>query len=234
MSDARSISITQSSKTVIGEDGKPKIETSGKAVLVGPDGVRREVDLETGENKGTGEAIPKSWTIGASYQAVSPILRSQLQLDDDVGLVIKQVLPNGAAAKSGLKANDIILYAEQKPVSNQKQLSELINEAGAAESQVSLTVLRGGEELSITATPTEREGMSAAFAGGGLVFPRPGLRLRGFGNGRFGAGGEDMREHLEREMNRVREEMKALRGGFRGFDPFDDANPFENDDPFAQ
>ena len=237
MSDARSISITRSTKTVIGEDGQPRTETQGKAILVGPDGVRREVDLENGAaDTVSSTPVPKSWTIGVSYQAASPALRSQLQLDDDIGLVVKQVLGGSAAEKSGLKANDILVFAEQKPVTSQKQLSEILNEAGANGNDVSLTVLRGGEELSITVTPTERQ--TSGLVGGDLDLVLPRLKLlgrggellepRGFGGGDVREVHREMMQEVREKMKRMREDMKALRQN--DFDPFG-ANPFE-DNPF--
>jgi hypothetical protein len=162
MSDAKSVTITRSSNTVVGEDGQRKVERRGKAILIGPDGVRREIDLGAG---GLGESVteskaPKTWMIGVSCQPASPVLRSQLQLDDDIGLVVTRVLQGGAGEKAGLKSNDVLMFADQKPLGNRKQLSVVVNEAGAAGDDVTFTLLRAGEEISLAVAPTEREGMS--------------------------------------------------------------------------
>lgn len=236
MSDARSVTVTRSSNTVVGEDGTRKVETRGKAILIGPDGVRREIDLGNGGLSGgsvTESTMPKTWMIGISCEPASPVLRSQLQLDEDLGLVVTRVLAGGAAEKAGLKDNDILMFADQKPIADRKKLSEIVNEAGAAGNNVTFTVLRAGEEVSVAVTPTEREGMSQMMIemgpGGGF-----GMGLPGFGDGarfefrQFGPGiilddamgaGIDAREihkelmgDMEERMQRIQEEMEAMRG----------------------
>ena len=242
MSDARSVTITRSSKTVVGDDGKPKVMRQGKAILIGPDGVRREIELGEGGLGGTvvETKAPKTWMIGISCQPASKVLRAQLQLEEDMGLVITRVLQGGAAENAGIQANDILMFAEQKPIGNRKQLSEVVNEAGAAGNDVTFTVLRGGEEISLTATPTEREGMQQVMSdlGGGVrVFegfpgmaPGADFEFRQFGPGIIldrGAGGrfdmehfgdvrERHREMIEKMNERVKQmqkEMDAIRGG---------------------
>ncbi len=235
MSDARSVTITRSSNTVVGEDGNRKVETRGKAILIGPDGVRREIDLGDGGVSGssvTQSKLPKTWMIGISCKPASPVLRSQLQLDEDMGLVISRVLDGGAAEKAGLKTNDILVYADQKPIGNRKQLSKVVNEAGKAGNDVSFTVLRAGEEISVAVTPTEREGMNQMMielgrpGGFGLSLPGlgdgaefefrqfgPGIILDDFG-GKFGAGDlhKELMGDMEERMQRIQEEMEAMRG----------------------
>lgn len=236
MSDARSVTITRSSNTVVGEDGQRKVETRGKAILIGPDGVRREIDLGDGNVGGgsvTSSTMPKTWMIGVSCEEASPVLRSQLKLESDIGLVVTRVLAGGAAEKAGLKDNDILLFADQKPIANRKQLSKIVNEAGAAGNDVSFTVLRAGAEVSVSVTPTEREGMNQMM----IELGRPGgfgMSLPGFGDGtKFefrqlgpgiiledGFGGKfDAREihkelmgDMEERMQRIQEEMEAMRG----------------------
>lgn len=237
MSDARSVTITRSSNTVIGEDGQPRIETRGKAILIGPDGVRREIDLDNSGNGGQlvkEDKVPKSWMIGVACETVSPTLRSQLQLDEDVGLVVRRALGGGAAEEAGVKSNDIILYADQKPIATQRQLTEVVNEAGAAEREISMTVLRAGEEVSLSVMPSEREGLAmpglgAGFGRGlgmglrgadGLEFRQfgPGVILGENGFGGFGAGQlhRDMMEKMNLRMQQLQEEMEAVRGRVEG------------------
>ena len=221
LSEARSVSISRSTHTTAVGDGSTFFtENRSTAVVIGPDGVRREIELDgDGANgKLVSKTKAKSWTIGVSSEPASAILRSQLQLDDDIGLVVKKVVDNGAAKDAGLKANDIILYADQKPIATTKQLSEIVNEAGTQGNEVSLTVLRGGEEVSVSVTPVEREGgvqVPNLFDGldpgidfGGLEIPQlpEGIMLD------FDAGQlhRDLEEQMDERMRRLQEQMKAI------------------------
>ena len=233
LADARSVTITRSSNTVVGDDGQPRIETRGKMILIGPDGVRREIDLDESGNSGTlvkEEKMPKSWMIGVTCEAISPILRSQLQLDEDTGLAVLRALGGGAAEAAGVQANDIILYADQEPIATQKQLTEVVNEAGAADRKLSMTVLRGGEEMSFSIDPSEQEGFAAPRVGGGLegfnlhlpnFGPADGLEFRQFGPGVIvggGAGGlhKEMMEQMQQRMQRMQEQVEDMHREMRG------------------
>jgi len=229
MSDAKSVTITRSSNTVVGEDGKRKVERRGKAILIGPDGIRREIDLGGGGLGGsvTESQVPKTWMIGVSCKTASPVLRAQLQLDDDIGLVVTRVLQGGAAEDAGFKTNDILMFADQKPIGNRKQLSEVVNGAGAAGNDVAFTILRAGEEVSVSVTPTEREGVSQMMGelGPGIQLP---FELPEIGPGadfefrQFGPGvilPRDMKDlhtemmgDMEEKMKRIQEEVDAMRG----------------------
>ena len=235
MSDAKSVTITRSSKSVVGEDGQTKMETRGKAILVGPDGVRREIDLGSGGLGGnvTESKLPKTWMIGVSCEPASPVLRSQLQLDEGIGLVITRVLQGGAAENAGIKDNDIIVYADQTPVGDRKQLSKIVNDAGAAGNDVSFTVLRGGEEIPVSITPTEREAVNQMMIELGPGLGGFDLDFPGFGDGvdfefkQFGPGiiiGGDggpaelhaeLMGDVEERIQRIQEEMEEMRRRMR-------------------
>ena len=207
----------------------------GKAILIGPDGVRREIDLGSGGLGGAVSESPaaKTWMIGVTCQPASPVLRSQLQLDDDIGMVVSRVLQGGAGEKAGIKSNDILMFADQKPLGNRKQLSDVVNEAGAAGKNVSFTILRGGEEISLAVTPTEREGVTQMMVelGPGIRgfetdFPgfAPGAEyeFRQFGPGiildhGFGADRDVEGLHaeligdMEEKMKRIQEQIEEMR-----------------------
>ena len=240
LADARSVTITRSSNTVVGDDGQPRIETRAKAILIGPDGVRREIDLDESGKSGTlvrEDKLPKSWMIGVTCEALSPILRSQLQLEQDTGLAVRRALGGGTAEAAGIQANDVILYADQKPIATQKQLTEVVNEAGAADRNLSMTVLRAGEEMSFTVTPSERDGFAPRVGGGFEGFglrnfdlpnfgPADGLEFRQFGPGviiggdlgGFGAGGlhKEMMEKMQQRMQRMQEQVEDMHREMRG------------------
>ena len=233
MSDARSVTITRSSKTVVDENGERKKESVNKAILIGPHGIRREIILGDGGGGSVTETkMPKTWMIGATCRPATTVLRAQLRLDEDMGLVVSRVLRGSAAAKAGLQVNDVLMFADQIRLGNRKQLTDAVNEAGAAGKDVAFTLLRGGEEISVSVTPTEREGVNDMMGELG----RPGLgglgmELPGFGEGmdfefkQFGpgiiigrGGGDidmdalrrDMMGDFETRMKRMREEMQEM------------------------
>lgn len=229
LSDAKSFTVTRSSKTVVDQDGNRKREAVNKAILIGPDGVRREINLGDGSNSADGDAKvkkPKTWMIGASCQPVSNVLRAQLRLDESMGLVVTRVLRGSNAAEAGMQVNDILMYADQKPVGDRKQLSEVVNAAGAAGTAITFTLLRGGEEISIEVKPVEREdvdsiggdfGMNFGGMGDNMEFEfkqfGPGIIIGrgGFGEaGGFGQQHRKMMEDHEQRMKQMQERMEEL------------------------
>lgn len=221
LSDARSFTVTRSSKTVVDEDGNRKRESVNKAILIGPDGVRREINL--GDGNGTGDKVAgakktRTWMIGASCQPATTVLRAQLRLDESMGLVITRVLRGSNAAEAGLQVNDILMYADQKPVGTRKQLSEVVNAAGSAGTDVAFTLLRGGEEVSVEVTPTEREIVNSIGPGmGGFGMDLPGFgadmdfEFRQFGPGIIigrGAAGDAGADKFEEMHRKILEEQK--------------------------
>src|SRR5262249_27904774 len=62
--------------------------------------------------------------VGARVEPTGDTLAEQLDLPKGQGMVLRDVLPDSAAAKAGLKAYDILLELNGKPVSD--QLSGLV------------------------------------------------------------------------------------------------------------
>ena len=234
LSEARSVSISRSTRSTASADGSTIFtENLSTATLIGPDGVRREIELDADRGAdpfGKKTEVPKSWMIGVSSEPASEILRSQLKLDD-MGLVVKRVLEDGAA-KTDLKANDIILFADQKPIGTRKDLADVVNEAGAAGNKVSLTVLRGGEEVSVSVTPVERElAQVPRFFEGGFGGLDPGIDFGGLDVPEFGGhlklpqfpdvgkqfdqkAHREMLEKMQEQMQRIEEQMAPIEGAF--------------------
>jgi beta-lactamase regulating signal transducer with metallopeptidase domain len=87
--------------------------------------------------------------LGVQVQKPSSVLTDQFDLPKGQGLVIERVLPQSAAAKAGLKAHDILLEFNSKPVPNEvadfvKMLGEL-----KANTPVDAVVLRKGKKQTI-------------------------------------------------------------------------------------
>lgn len=240
LSEARSFTVTRSSKTVVDENGNRKNESVNKAILIGPDGVRREINLgNNGAGGLTSETkMPKTWMIGASCEPASRVLRAQLRLEEDMGLVVTRILRGSSAAQAGMQVNDVLMFADQKPIGTSKQLSKIVNEAGAAGNEVSFTVLRGGDEISVSVTPTEREGvdemmnqLGPGIGGLGMDFPGfgggmdfefkqfgPGIIIGNEGNGIFGSGDDlnrDLMSDFDKKIQRIQEQMREMQRRMR-------------------
>ncbi len=89
------------------------------------------------------EAARKS--LGLTLQALSPEIRQQLRLPDNVrGVVIAKVNPSSNAAEEGLQRGDIIVSVNQVPVSSPQEAADVVAAARkAGRDTVLLFVQRG-------------------------------------------------------------------------------------------
>src|SRR5204862_7028162 len=90
-----------------------------------------------------------SGRMGVSIERPAAALVEQLDLPKDQGIVLTEVQNDSPAAKAGLKANDILLELNGKPVTSdanefRKQVAEI-----KADSDVNATVMRRGRRESI-------------------------------------------------------------------------------------
>lgn len=152
-------------------------------------------------------APPKYWIglLGGAIPAEHP-LRAQLDLPEHQGLLVANVMPDGPAAKAGLKKNDILLKANNNDLHEMKDLVELVMSEGAKKGQITLEVLRHNKRETIYLKPEERpanaqmpEGVIGGLEGGpGIGQPGfPGLpdelmqQFRSLGPGVIVGGGGD-------------------------------------------
>ncbi len=88
-------------------------------------------------------------TLGVQLSALTPDLRQQLGLGDDVsGVVVMDVTDGGPAAKQGLRQGDIIEQVAHSKVSDPAEVDKAVQQALAAKkSAVLLLVNRQGDEV---------------------------------------------------------------------------------------
>ncbi len=77
------------------------------------------------------------------------------------GAMVNNVRENSPAAKAGLKAGDIIVEADGKPVKSDVDLIRAVG--GKKEGSVNLTIVRGGNRQTISVTPEEVKGEFNTF-----------------------------------------------------------------------
>src|SRR5208282_3568856 len=116
-----------------GNSGGPLVDIEGKVV-----GINTFILTEGGGNEGIGFAIPSGVVrriyeqlrkqghvhrevIGATVQSITPTLAAGLGLQQDYGVIVADVTPEGPAEGAGLKVQDIVLTMDGKPVMNVPQ-----------------------------------------------------------------------------------------------------------------
>jgi PDZ domain len=107
-------------------------------------------------------------------------LRAQLDLPENQGLVVANVVPKSPAAKAGLKQHDILLKGNGKDLREMKDLVDLVMSEGAKKGQITLDVLRRNKHETVNLKPEDRPAdaeMQPGESGGGGV---------GFGYGQSG------------------------------------------------
>jgi membrane-associated protease RseP (regulator of RpoE activity) len=97
---------------------------------------------------------PSYW-IGLRGRGVEdPVLRTQLQLAEDMGVVIEDIVPDSPAEKAGLRKHDIILRANDDVVDSMETLQQHVQTGH--DKSIELKLLRLGKEIDITVTPETR------------------------------------------------------------------------------
>ena len=119
--------------------------------------------------------------LGVALSAAGADLGKQLKLAPGTGLVVDAVSADGPAARAGVRRNDVLVRLDDQILVNLPQLAALLRQRRAGD-KVSLTLVRGGEPLTVTPI-LAAGGQAAAVAFGNAV------GIAGGGGGGGGAGG---------------------------------------------
>jgi serine protease Do len=90
--------------------------------------------------------------LGVQLQPLTPELRKELKAGEGEGVAISEVIANSPAAKAGLRRDDVIAAVDGQPVKSPDDLREQVQRAGPGK-ELALTVLRGGDKLTVKAIP---------------------------------------------------------------------------------
>ena len=155
-----------------GNSGGPMFDMNGQVI-----GINNAIFSPTGGSVGIGFAIPAETAapivqklikgeaiergyLGVRIQPLNDDLADSLGLERNKGEFIQAVEPDGAAAKAGIKAGDVIVKVDGKEVSKDQTLSYLIANIEPG-SRVPVELIRNGRKTTVTATvakrPTEDE-----------------------------------------------------------------------------
>ncbi|NMC18864.1 MAG: PDZ domain-containing protein [Thermogutta sp.] len=101
-----------------------------------------------------GSAKAGEYWLGVLCGPVPEALRAHLDLPEDTGLLVEEVVKEGPAEKAGLRVHDILLQAGDKSLQSPADLADEVNRA--ADKPLTLHVLRAGEKLELSVTPEPR------------------------------------------------------------------------------
>jgi serine protease Do len=175
-----------------GNSGGPLINTRGEVV-----GIASAIVSRTGGFQGVGFAIPadlakpilgqlrtagrvtRGW-LGVSIQPLTPELAKSFSVQGKEGVLVASVVEDSPAAKAGIRAGDLILRYDDKPVSDPRALSSQV--AGTPVGRtVEVQLVRDGnpQQLKVTIGDLAGTRQAAAQSPGGsrVAWDRLGVEL---------------------------------------------------------
>lgn len=143
-----------------GNSGGPLVDINGNVV-----GVNTFIFSSSGGSQGLGFAIPSNEVqfaceqirrfghvhralIGVNAQTITPAIAAGLRLPQDWGLVISDVIPDGPAAKAGVKIDDIIVGLDGRDVGSLPVFEHAL-QTHADGDKLRLQVLREGQKVEL-------------------------------------------------------------------------------------
>ena len=143
--------------------------------------------------------------LGVDTSQVPTVVSEQLGLAKGFGLVVDYVEPNSPAATAGVQQNDILKMLNDQILVEPSQLRKLLQTFPEG-TEVTLTVLRKGQEQKLTAKLAKKEVSQrrGAFPGGNHDW-----------HWDFDATG-DLNEQMKEQMQNLKEQLKEQLGDQRG------------------
>lgn len=117
--------------------------------------------VQPADSKTVAQNAPDAYWIGVRVAPIPSVLLPQFGVKEDgVGrVVVEQVIPNGPAAKAGLKRGDVILQLGGKDIFCLGDLVRQVDSAKAIEQP--MVVAREGKNVNLTVTPAARPAQPA-------------------------------------------------------------------------
>lgn len=157
-----------------GNSGGPLVDARGRVV-----GINTLILSQSGGSEGIGFAAPSNIVrhvyeqirthrrvrrgeIGVFAQSITPPLAAALKLVRGWGVVLGDVYPNSPAAKAGLRAGDVVLSVDGKPMENGRQFDVDVYRKPIGQ-PVSLEVGRGPQRINLRVPVVERRGDPMRF-----------------------------------------------------------------------
>lgn len=187
-----------------GNSGGALINIRGELI-----GINTAIVARSGGSQGVGFAVPTNMArpvmeqilkqgkvirgyLGISVQTMTPELARSFGSKTNQGALIADVVPDGPAARAGLRRGDVVLAVDDEPVFDSRRLTLRISQA-APGTVVNLRLLRDGQEqvarVTLGELPTDPERAQA-----------PGVQ-RGQGNSLEGVSVENLTPDITRQLN---------------------------------
>lgn len=146
-----------------GNSGGALLNLKGELV-----GINTAILSSQGGSMGIGFAIPSNMARSLSQQIIqfgqvkrgllgilgsemTPELATAFKLDKQRGAFVNEVLPDSAAAKAGIKAGDVLISLQDKPLSSFAELRAKVSTAGPGVT-VKIGLLRDGKPMDVNVT----------------------------------------------------------------------------------
>ncbi len=150
-----------------GNSGGPLVDTTGKVI-----GISTMIFTQSGGSEGLGFAIPSNIAknvlhqlvtsghvhrgeIGVQPLTITPVIAAALRLPRDWGVVLEDVQPGSPASKAGLRAGDVVLSLDGRPVENARRFEVAVYQRAIGDSVV-LQIQRGEEKTTAEVEVIER------------------------------------------------------------------------------
>ena len=104
--------------------------------------------------KGENRPADASYWIGVFCEPPPAALRAQLNLADEKGLLVQDVVKDSPADKAGLKQFDVLLSIGDEPLASPQDLARLV--VASRGEELTIRYLRGAKEASVQVKPAER------------------------------------------------------------------------------
>jgi serine protease Do len=148
-----------------GNSGGPLLDLQGRvvgintAIVASGQGIGFAIPVDLAKTivaqlKDKGE-VTRGW-LGVGIQDLTPELAEYYGLEARKGVVVTQVFEGDPAAKAGVQKNDVITALDGQPVSTGRELSAIVANRSVGD-KTKITLLRGGKEMTLTATVAKRE-----------------------------------------------------------------------------
>lgn len=154
-----------------GNSGGPTFNLKGEVI-----GVNTAIYTPNGGNIGIGFAIPsdtvkeiiaqiskgetvKRGMIGVVIQPITKEIADAVGLDNQYGVIVNSVVPNGAANIAGVQEGDVITHFNGKKITSHNQLPLMVSSAKIG-SKNTLSVIRDGKKIEIEITIQEQKNPS--------------------------------------------------------------------------
>lgn len=150
-----------------GNSGGPMFDMSGQVI-----GINNAIFSPTGGSVGIGFAIPSEIAspivdklikgekiqrgyLGVQIQPLNEDLADSLGLEHNKGEFIQSVVADGAAAKAGIQAGDVVVKVGGKEVTRDQSLSFIVANTTPG-TKVPVELIRNGRRMTVTATVEQR------------------------------------------------------------------------------